>query len=181
MMINEVKRLVAAFYGVTRDELEGAKGARHIAWARQSAMTMCRHFTRHSYPQIGRSFRRDHTTAIYAHKMVLRRIASDPVQAAEMLLLAAQIEAGAVSTVSAWAAAARAARVKRPAKEDLDERAALVEQTSHHRYAAALSAANANFATRDAGAPSFPASALSGPRVLRLRGPDFFSKQARAA
>lgn len=161
MMAGDVKRMVAIFYGVSRTELESSKGARNVSWPRQAAMTMCRHFTRCSYPQIGQAFGRDHTTVMYAERAYAQRVWSDPVHFAEFLSLLDQIEAGEITAPSEWARAERTNRFRRCLNNPFRDQEAQLRGGA--AFIAALSSVPA------ASAPS-GAAALPGPRVC-LRGP----------
>jgi chromosomal replication initiator protein len=66
-IINEV----AAFYGMTVDDLCGQTRKSAVAKARQIAMYICREQTDLSLPKIGELFGgRDHTTVLYAYRKV---------------------------------------------------------------------------------------------------------------
>lgn len=64
--VTRVMDVVAARYGVTRADLLGPGRTQPATTARQVAMRLVRETTGKSYPEIGRAFRRDHTTVIHA-------------------------------------------------------------------------------------------------------------------
>jgi chromosomal replication initiator protein len=67
----EIMNAVAAYYGITVDELSGNSRVSQIAIARQVAMYICREQTNLSLPKIGQLFgNRDHTTVMYAAKKI---------------------------------------------------------------------------------------------------------------
>ncbi len=56
---------VATYYGLSTDDLRGARRSRRIAQPRQVAMYLMREETDASLPQIGAQLDRDHTTVLY--------------------------------------------------------------------------------------------------------------------
>src|SRR6266496_3696570 len=65
--LQQIQKLVAATYKLTIDELLSKNNARHISHPRQIAMYLCKHLTKHSYPEIGRAFSgKHHTTVIHS-------------------------------------------------------------------------------------------------------------------
>jgi chromosomal replication initiation ATPase DnaA len=64
--VARVMDLVAERYGVTRADLLEPGRTQPATTARQVAMRLVREMTGKSYPEIGRAFRRDHTTVIHA-------------------------------------------------------------------------------------------------------------------
>lgn len=176
MNLGDVKRMAAIFYGLTREQMEGQTLNRRHAWPRQVAMTMCRHYTTRSTPQIGMAFgNRDHTTVLHAIKAVKKNVGASTVHAQDIALLCAQIEAGAITVSSVWATAIDRQKRWVPLNEAIMQAEALRRGTC--KYFMALKSVDADFSNRDASAPSM-ASVLSGPRVLRLRGPGIFSVAA---
>lgn len=65
---------VAEKHGVTVKQLLGHRTDRAVAWPRQEAMWELRQRTSMSYPQIGRKFGRDHSTAIWACRQHEKRM-----------------------------------------------------------------------------------------------------------
>lgn len=77
---DNIKDMVAEYYGVSVKELVGKKRARHIARPRQMAMALMREFTDDSFPDIGQAFGgRDHTTVMHACEKVAELRQEDPV------------------------------------------------------------------------------------------------------
>lgn len=174
MRVCEVKRLGAIFFGLTKAEIEGPSRARKYAWPRQVTMALCRRYCdRASLPQIGLAFNRDHTTVLHAVKAVeaqwdVRGMAAD------ISILCAQIEAGAISVFSPWALRERA--LEQPFRIAVVQLAA--PQPSYSR---ALAMAGADFSKRMAVNPSPAIATWPGPRILLLRGPGAFSAAQVAA
>lgn len=76
--ISEIKRVVGSHYGLTNKDLEGDCKLRSHAHPRQVAMFLARKLTKHTLPEIARSFGgRDHSTVFHAVKQVESRMADD--------------------------------------------------------------------------------------------------------
>ena len=65
MLVADIRRTVAAHYGLTDADMVGQCRERRVARPRQVAMYLARELTCQSFPIIGRSFHRDHTTVIH--------------------------------------------------------------------------------------------------------------------
>ena len=68
--IHEIERTVCQRFHLTVEEMRGPCRLRKIARPRQMAMYLCREMTGASLPQIGRHFRRDHTTVLHAQRKI---------------------------------------------------------------------------------------------------------------
>jgi chromosomal replication initiation ATPase DnaA len=68
---------VATYYGLTVNDIKGRD--RNKAPQRQVAMYLCRSLTSRSLPDIGRWFRRDHTTVLAGARRVEAQLLWDPV------------------------------------------------------------------------------------------------------
>ncbi len=79
---------VAAAHGVTLEELTGE--GRRDATVRHLAMLLCRRLTGASYQQIGRAFRRDHSSVIYGLRSAEARVHAEPAFAADLARLEAR-------------------------------------------------------------------------------------------
>ena len=68
--IADIILIVAAYYGVERDDI--LSGGRHktISRCRQVAMYLSSTLTLHSSKEIGRAFDRDHTTVLHAVRRI---------------------------------------------------------------------------------------------------------------
>jgi chromosomal replication initiator protein len=76
--IQQIQKLVASTYKLTREELISKNNARHISHPRQVAMYLCKHLTKHSYPEIGRAFGgKHHTTVIHSVDKIESLVATD--------------------------------------------------------------------------------------------------------
>ena len=64
--IAQIAAEVADKHRISLFDLRSHRRSQPLVWARQEAMYRCRTETSKSYPQIGRFFRRDHTTVIHA-------------------------------------------------------------------------------------------------------------------
>ncbi|MDO5651732.1 MAG: chromosomal replication initiator protein DnaA [Moraxella sp.] len=75
-----IKAVVAEYYGLSVKDLAGKKRTRNIARPRQIAMALTREFSKDSYPDIGQAFGgRDHSTVMHACQTVVELRESDPV------------------------------------------------------------------------------------------------------
>ena len=68
--INSVMRAVESYFKISRDELVSEKRSKNISHPRQVAMYLLRRYTDMSYPEIGDSFNKDHTTVMYADRNI---------------------------------------------------------------------------------------------------------------
>ncbi|HVC45112.1 MAG TPA: chromosomal replication initiator protein DnaA [Candidatus Binataceae bacterium] len=75
--VETIQKVVADFFHIRLADLKSKKRTQHIAFCRQVAMYLCRKLTDSSFPAIGESFGRDHSTVIHAHNLIARRIAND--------------------------------------------------------------------------------------------------------
>jgi chromosomal replication initiator protein len=82
--LNEIKAQVAAYYKIKVSELESTCRRREFVRPRQVGMYLSRVLTQRSYPEIGRSYRRDHTTIIHGFERIRARCESDPALAADI-------------------------------------------------------------------------------------------------
>lgn len=82
--IGSIQLRVAAHYRVRVRRMLSKDRSQHMVAARGAAMYLSREITRRSFPAIGACFNRDHSTVIYAHKVVAMRIAQEPEFAAQI-------------------------------------------------------------------------------------------------
>lgn len=76
--IQQIQKLVASTYKLTIDELVSKNNARNISHPRQVAMYLCKHLTKHSYPEIGRAFGgKHHTTVMHSVEKIESLVATD--------------------------------------------------------------------------------------------------------
>ena len=71
--IDEIKREVAAYFGIKVADLVSKRRTQNLVYPRQIAMHICRQLTSSSLPVIGKMFGgRDHSTVIHSLKLVER-------------------------------------------------------------------------------------------------------------
>lgn len=76
--IQQIQKLVASTYKMTSEELISKNNARQISHPRQVAMYLCKHLTKHSYPEIGRAFGgKHHTTVMHSVEKIEALVATD--------------------------------------------------------------------------------------------------------
>jgi chromosomal replication initiator protein len=76
--VQQIQKLVASTYKLSTEELLSKNNARHISHPRQIAMYLCKHLTKHSYPEIGRLFGgKHHTTVIHSVEKIESLVARD--------------------------------------------------------------------------------------------------------
>jgi chromosomal replication initiator protein len=75
--IESIQKAVSDFFHIRMADLKSKKRTQHIAFCRQVAMYLCRKLTDSSFPTIGESFGRDHSTVIHAYNLIARRVAND--------------------------------------------------------------------------------------------------------
>src|SRR5690606_19882417 len=75
--IEDIQRIVARHYNVSRQELVSNRRTRMIVKPRQVAMYLSKTMTPRSFPEIGRRFGgRDHTTVLHAVRKIEEMIAA---------------------------------------------------------------------------------------------------------
>ena len=76
--IQQIQKLVASTYKLTNEELVSKNNSRNIAHPRQVAMYLCKHLTKHSYPEIGRAFGgKHHTTVMHSVEKIESLVVTD--------------------------------------------------------------------------------------------------------
>lgn len=76
--VDNIKDIVAEYYGISVKDLIGKKRMRAIARPRQVAMALTREFAGDSFPDIGQAFGgRDHTTVMHACEKIQELRQSD--------------------------------------------------------------------------------------------------------
>jgi len=76
--IQQIQKAVAQTYKLTNEELLSKNNARQISHPRQVAMYLCKHLTKHSYPEIGRAFGgKHHTTVMHSVEKIEGLVATD--------------------------------------------------------------------------------------------------------
>ena len=70
--------VVAKYFQVTREEIKGRSRLQKYCLPRQIAMYLAHECNLSSYPEIGRKFNRDHTTAMSACRKISARVQDNP-------------------------------------------------------------------------------------------------------
>jgi len=76
--IDEIMAITARTYSMSVDDLRGRSRRRQVVRPRHFAMYLCRRYTDCSLKEIGRAFKRDHTSVMHAVRTVERRTAAEP-------------------------------------------------------------------------------------------------------
>jgi chromosomal replication initiator protein len=86
--IEDIQRIVAKHYNVTRADMLSARRTANVVKPRQVAMYLAKQLTLRSLPEIGRRFGgRDHTTVLHAVRKIDTLLPSDTLLAGEVELL----------------------------------------------------------------------------------------------
>ncbi len=86
--IEEIQKVVARHYNVTRHDLLSARRTRTVVRPRQIAMYLAKTMTPRSFPEIGKRFGgRDHTTVLHAVRKIEGMVAADETLAQEIEFL----------------------------------------------------------------------------------------------
>ncbi len=91
--IEEIQRIVARQYNVSRADLLSSRRTANVVRPRQVAMYLAKTLTLRSLPEIGRRFGgRDHTTVLHAVRKIENLVSSDTALADEIELLKRQLQ-----------------------------------------------------------------------------------------
>ena len=91
--IEEIQKVVATHYNVSKHDLLSARRTRTIVRPRQIAMYLAKTMTPRSFPEIGKRFGgRDHTTVLHAVRKVEELAAADENLKQEIELLRRMIQ-----------------------------------------------------------------------------------------
>lgn len=92
--IDVIKRVVCRHYAISHADMISQRRTIKIGRPRMVAIYLSRSLTERSLPEIGRKFgNRDHTTALHSVSKVADLIMTDPVIAADVQALSAQLTA----------------------------------------------------------------------------------------
>ena len=92
VMIEEIQRIVARRYNVSRADLLSSRRTANVVRPRQIAMFLAKTLTLRSLPEIGRRFGgRDHTTVLHAVRKIENLVHTDTALAEEIELLKRQL------------------------------------------------------------------------------------------
>lgn len=75
--ISDIQRFVESYYKISHGEMIGSQRPRNISQARQIAMYLSRTLTQASYPEIGRAFKKDHSSVVHAYKNIEKKRQTD--------------------------------------------------------------------------------------------------------
>jgi chromosomal replication initiator protein len=91
--IEDIQRIVARHYNVSRSDLLSSRRTANVVRPRQIAMYLAKTLTLRSLPEIGRRFGgRDHTTVLHAVRKIEGLIGTDNALAAEIESLKSQLQ-----------------------------------------------------------------------------------------
>ncbi|QCE33852.1 chromosomal replication initiator protein DnaA [Acetobacteraceae bacterium] len=76
--VDEIKKIVCDEWNVRLAQMNGKQRSNKIARPRQVAMYLSKILTRHSLPEIGKKFERDHTTVMHAITRIEQEMEKDP-------------------------------------------------------------------------------------------------------
>jgi hypothetical protein len=93
VLIKEIIKAVAAEFGVTVEQIRGNYRTRKYVFPRHVAQYLACRICKLSLPIVGRHFYRDHTSVLSGRKKIERLIGEDPVVAALVERLEAQLRA----------------------------------------------------------------------------------------
>ncbi len=86
--IEDIQKVVARHYNVSKNDLLSARRTRTIVRPRQIAMYLAKTMTPRSFPEIGKRFGgRDHTTVLHAVRKIEGMVTADTILAQEIELL----------------------------------------------------------------------------------------------
>ncbi len=91
--IEDIQRIVARHYNVSRGDLLSARRTANVVRPRQVAMYLAKTLTLRSLPEIGRRFGgRDHTTVLHAVRKIENLVGNDSMLAEEIEVLKRQLQ-----------------------------------------------------------------------------------------
>ena len=77
--VDTIKLVVCNDYNISMGDMDSECRASSLARPRQLAMYLARTMTSASFPDIGRSFNKDHTTIMHGVKNIQRHLDNDPI------------------------------------------------------------------------------------------------------
>jgi len=84
-------KLCAERFGFSVGEILSGRRRRPLTRARQAAMWICHEVTARSFPELGRAFRRDHTTIMHGIRLVPQHMAADPEWREKVMSVLAEV------------------------------------------------------------------------------------------
>ncbi|GHU01816.1 chromosomal replication initiator protein DnaA [Alphaproteobacteria bacterium] len=91
LSLDDIQRKVAEHFKISSDDILSARRDRSVARPRQVAMYLSKHLTSRSLPEIGRRFKKDHTTVIHAVRTIEGLMARDAGLARDVEVLSRQL------------------------------------------------------------------------------------------
>jgi len=92
--IRKVIYVVAGSFNISSNDILSNRRNRTLSFPRQVAMYISKSTTLHSFPEIGRQFKKDHTTVLHAVKKITAMMASDEAFRAKVEAIEAAINGG---------------------------------------------------------------------------------------
>ncbi len=83
----DIQRLICDNYRLQREELLGRSRRKQVVKARNLAIYLCRQYLQRSLPELGRAFRRSHSTILHALESVERERRISAAMAEELAYL----------------------------------------------------------------------------------------------
>lgn len=78
LTVGAIKQMVAMRHNVDVKDIDSNSRRREVVFPRQLAMYLTRRLTERSYPELGRSFKRDHSTVLHGYERIRQRCSIDP-------------------------------------------------------------------------------------------------------
>lgn len=94
MLVSEIKQAVAAYYGVSLDDIHSASRKQPLARHRQVAIALSFELSGRSSCVVGNLFGRDHSTVLHAAAVVREQEASCPTMRRDLAILRADLTKG---------------------------------------------------------------------------------------
>ena len=82
--VDKIFSAVYKKYDVSKEDIKGKKRVKNITLARQITIYLIREITELSFPDIGEIVDKDHSTVIYSHNLISKKIAADPLTHVEI-------------------------------------------------------------------------------------------------
>jgi chromosomal replication initiator protein len=82
--VNGIKQQVATRYRVRVSDIDSKSRRHEVVLPRQVAMYLTRRLTDRSFPELGRSFKRDHSTILHGYEKIRDRCLNEPAFAADI-------------------------------------------------------------------------------------------------
>lgn len=95
LSIEGIRLTVCRYFHLHTSELASKDRHKSIAHARHVAMYLCRQRLKHSFPELGRAFGRDHSTVISGVRKIGRQREDDPHVRAQLEVIEREIDQGA--------------------------------------------------------------------------------------